>query len=177
MNQYIPVWSSYAPDRLSDWATEEADPISRTRSFADQGTRLRLGILLYLALPFAPALASDEVELPAMHEMLPNPRACLARLHAAEAAGRAAALALTAYADGTSREVKVEAKTKGVERVGQRRARYAARLWYRHGRPRPDLGQIEYSHSWEEQSLECRGRELVTKSSRGHTLSTFEDAE
>lgn len=177
MNQYIPFWSLRALDRLSDRATEEADPISRTRRFVEQGTRLRLGVMLYLALSSAPAIASDEVELPAMHEMLPNPRACLARLHAAEAADRAAALARTADADGTSREVKVEAKTRGVERVGRKRARYATRIWYRHGRPRPDLGQIEYSHSWEEQSLECRGRELTTRSSRGHTLSTFEDAE
>lgn len=133
--------------------------------------------MLHLGLSFAPAIASDEVELPAMHEMLPNHRACLARLHAAEKADGAAALARTANADGTSREVKVEARTKGVERLGQNRARYAARIWYRHGRPGPDLGQIEYSHSWEEERLECRGRELITRSSRGHTLSTFEDAE
>lgn len=112
-----------------------------------------------------------------MHEMLPNHRACLARLHTAEKTDRAAALAQTAYADGTSREVMVEPRTLGVERIGRKRARYAARILYRHGRLRPDLGQIEYSHSWEEQSLECRGRELITKNSRGHTLSTFEDAE
>lgn len=177
MNQYTPVWSSYAPDRLSGWTTEEADPISPTRSFVDQGTLLRLGIIFYLALPFASAVASDEVELPPMHEMLPSHRACLARLHAAEKTDRAAALARTPYADGTSREVKVEAKTMGVERIGRERARYAARIWYEHGRPRPDLGQTEYSHSWDEQRLECRGRELIVNSSRGHTLSTFEDTE
>jgi hypothetical protein len=132
-----------------------------------------------LLLTATPTLASGYIPMPEVRQTLRSYRACLAQLQSAEAEdhlliGREKAKTKAASSDGTTRVVSLEAQSKGVERVGRNHARYAARIWYRNGAPRPDLNQIEYSHSWESHSYECQGRVMITNTSQGYTLSTFE---
>lgn len=101
-------------------------------------------------------------------------KACLAFLRDQAAEDAQLPKPETVAADGSRRTVTVEAKSKGVERLGRGRARYAARIWYVNGWPRPDLGQMEYRANWEEHAYECRGRMLVSRTSRGYTSESFE---
>ena len=132
-----------------------------------------------LLLTAAPTLASGYIPMPEVRETLRSYRACLVRLQSAEAddrllVGREKAKSEAAPSDGTTHDVSLEPQSKGVERVGRNHTRYAARVWYRNGAIRPDLDRIEYNHNWEAHSYECQGRVLITNTSQGYTLSTFE---
>lgn len=131
---------------------------------------------LGLAFLLCPALAgaSGTIEAPAQDERMASQKACLAFLRNRAAEDAQLSKPETVAADGSRQTVTVETKSKGVERLGRGRARYAARLWYVNGWPRPDLGQMEYRASWEEHSYECRGRKLVSRTSRGFANASFE---
>ena len=114
------------------------------------------------------------IEMPPQEERMASQKACLAFLRDRAAEDAQLPKPETVAADGSRQTVTVEAKSKGVERIGHGRARYAARVWYVNGWPRPDLGQLEYRANWEEHIYECRGRKLVSRTSRGFTNESFE---
>lgn len=121
----------------------------------------------------APAWASGTMRMPEMNQKMESFRACLAFLEARAAEDAARAAPMTIDAKGDRKSVSVERRSEGIERKGKSTARYAARIWYSFGRPRPDLGQIEFSTSWEEHDYQCRGRALISNTAQGYTLSSF----
>lgn len=130
----------------------------------------------FAALLFPPAaLASGFLKMPEIRETLSSHSACLSRLVRTQAEFKAQVKATVTDPDGSSQAILLDEKTKGVERSGRRQAVYSARLWYTNGRVRADLGQKEFSSSWEETNLECRGRVLITNNAQGYTLNSFED--
>jgi hypothetical protein len=135
----------------------------------------RCAIVAGLALLLAtPAHASGYSANPEYREKLKNHSLCLARLKEREASDSAAVSPELTAADGSTKKIVLEKKSKGVEASGRQKARYEARLWYVHGRPRPEIEKMEYRSSWEESRLECSGRTLITNSARGFAQSSFE---
>ena len=139
----------------------------------------RASVPFTLLLTAAPTVASGYLPMPELRETLRSYRTCFSRLQSAAGADRQLVArrkdkGMAASSDGTTHDVSLEVQSKGVERIGRDHARYAARIRYRNGVTRPDLNQIEYNHSWESHSYECRGRVLITNTAQGYTLSTFE---
>lgn len=123
------------------------------------------------------AAASGTLLSPERRQTMESFDACLAYLEESAAQDRKSEAPLSRDAEGNRRVVTVERRTGGVERSGKAGARYGARLWYSNGRPRPDLGQIEWRASWEEHDYECRGRMLIINTSQGYTLESYEPME
>ncbi|MCH2236579.1 MAG: hypothetical protein MK060_01710 [Blastomonas sp.] len=132
--------------------------------------------LLALALTLYPSLAvaSGFQAFPETRERLASKQACLEFLRKAASNDARAPRPKTIGADGTRQTITLEAISKGVERLGRNRARYAAKIWTVNGWPRPDLGQIEYRANWEEHAYECRGRMLTSRLAQGFTSESFE---
>lgn len=123
------------------------------------------------------AHASGQVPIFPVTENFKSHQACVAALDAAYAEDRKQVAPLTVDANGSRRQV--ELTTKGVERIGSRRARYDATIWYHNGGLRADLPepQIEISHSYEHRIRQCDGRTIKTSGKQGYTLSTFDPVE
>ena len=131
------------------------------------------GLFLLGSLITGPALASGYIPGFETRETLGSYAKCVARLEAAAGQAAAAVEQKTVRADGSTREVTLEAITQGVERANAQQARYRAKLWYAHGAPRADIGRMEYSASWQETNLTCDGKVLITHNSQGYTSSAF----
>lgn len=119
--------------------------------------------------------ASGFIPAPEVRQELRSFRACLAQLKAAYKEDRRMVQTREVTADGISREVALETRTKGVQRSGRTAARYHGRVWAHNGRiTLPGSGQREVSHSWTERDMQCDGRVLTRKGAQGFTMSTFE---
>ena len=145
-------------------------------SVTEGGRLRRIGRMLAIPLILCSslAMASGFQQMPETRERLASPQACLAFLRQAASDDARAPKPETIGADGMRQTITVEAKSQGVENLGGNRARYAAKIWVVNGWPRPDLGQIEYRANWEEHAYECRGRVLISRTSRGFTSESFE---
>ncbi len=128
------------------------------------------------ALVATPATASGTMALPEQKETLSSYRSCVVRLKQAMKEDKAAPTPRKLRDDGSTREVTLDMRSKGVEKQGKQHARYEARIWYHHGRATAEGSQIEVSHSWEHRALECKGNVLTINASNGFTSSTFEPA-
>ncbi|WP_147291730.1 hypothetical protein [Sphingorhabdus pulchriflava] len=128
------------------------------------------------ALVATPATASGTMSLPEQKETLSSYRSCVVRLKQAMKEDKAAPTPRKLRDDGSTREVTLDMRSKGVEKLGKQHARYEARIWYHHGRATAEGSQIEVSHSWEHRALECKGNVLTINASNGFTSSTFEPA-
>jgi len=126
-----------------------------------------------------PTLAHAGGQLPILPvtENFKSHQACVAALEAAYAEDRKQVAPLTVDANGSRRQI--ELITKGMERIGFRRARYDATIWYHNGGLRADLPeqQIETSHSYEHRIRQCDGRTMKISGEQGYTLSTFDSVE
>ena len=131
------------------------------------------GLFLLGPLIAGSALASGYIPGFETRETLGSHAECVARLAAAAGQAAAAVEPKTGRADGSTREVTLEPITQGVERANAHQAHYRAKLWYAHGRPRDDIGRMEYSASWQETNLTCDGKVLITHNSQGYTSSAF----
>ncbi len=132
--------------------------------------------LLLTALVLGPSIASASgaVEMPPRQERMSSRKACIAFLEERAVEDAHLARPESVDADGSRHSVTVEIRSKGVERTGRNRARYSVRVWYGHGIPRPDLGQIVYRASWDEHTYECRSRMLTTRTAQGFTNENYE---
>lgn len=142
-----------------------------------EGEKLRcIGRLFAIPLILCPtlAMASGFQQMPETRERLASQQACLDFLRQSASDDARAPKPETIGTDGMRQTITVEAISKGVESLGGNRARYAAKIWVVNGWPRPDLGQIEYRANWEEHAYECRGRVLISRTSRGFTSESFE---
>ncbi len=153
-----------------------ATPSSRT---AATPFRSRLTVLAFAAsaiclFPSAPR-AGGRLAMPPISETMASHAACVAELARLAEDDRKVAVAKTTAPDGTTREVTFA--SDGPTRTSPDRVRYEATVWYHHGRPRVDLGQMEISHGFETVSRLCEGAVLTTRSERGFTLATFEPVE
>jgi hypothetical protein len=128
------------------------------------------------ALVATPATASGTMSLPEQKETLSSYRSCVVRLKQAMKEDKAAPAPRKLREDGSTREVTLDMRSKGVEKLGKQHARYEARVWYHHGRATAEGSQVEVNHSWEHRALECMGNVLTTNASNGFTSSTFEPA-
>jgi hypothetical protein len=128
------------------------------------------------ALVATQATASGMMSLPEQKETLSSYRSCVVRLKQAMKEDKAAPAPRKLREDGSTREVTLDMRSKGVEKLGKQHARYEARIWYHHGRATAEGSQIEVNHSWEHRALECKGNVLTTNASNGFTSSTFEPA-
>ena len=128
------------------------------------------------ALVATQATASGMMSLPEQKETLSSYRSCVVRLKQAMKEDKAAPAPRKLREDGSTREVTLDMRSKGVEKLGKQHARYEARIWYHHGRATAEGSQIEVNHSWEHRALECKGNVLTTNASTGFTSSTFEPA-
>lgn len=126
-----------------------------------------------LCLP-ALASASGQIQIFPTTQTFRSHQACRDALEAAYAEDRKQIAPLTIDAQG--RRQQVELFTKGVEKIGQRRARYDATLWFHSGWRRTDLPAtpIEASHSYAHRIRECVSRVMKTSGEDGYTLSTFD---
>jgi hypothetical protein len=131
---------------------------------------------LLTALVLGPSIASASgmVEMPPRRERMGSRLACIAFLEERAVEDAHLARPESVDADGSRHSVTVETRSKGVERTGRNRARYSARIWYGHGIPRPDLGQIVYRASWDEHTYECKGRMLEIRTAQGFTNENYE---
>lgn len=143
---------------------QEASPLKRNSQTP------AIALLLFSSA----AMASGTIEMPPQKERLASRQACFDFLRDSAAEDAKSVKPETVDADGSRHSVTLEPKSKGIERQGRDRARYAARIWYGNGRPDPERQQIVYRASWEEHSFECRGRTLITQRSNGYTLESFE---
>jgi hypothetical protein len=119
-----------------------------------------------------PAHASGRLPVPPSSQTLASHRACVEALERQYAEDKRRIVEKTVAADGSSQETSLQ--TSGIERKGSDNVRYQATVWYRHGRVRTDLGQIETSHSFETHLWECKGATLHISGETGYTMSTFE---
>lgn len=124
------------------------------------------------ALLLAPALAGGRLQTPLTAKTFASPAACAAELESLIAQDSKAIFPKQVMPDGTTREVNL--KTEGMQKLAGDRLRYEAMLWFHHGKPRPDLNQIEISHSFEKVIRECEGTVLMIHGEKGFTLATFE---
>lgn len=123
------------------------------------------------------AAASGTISSPERQQAMESFDACLAYLEDSAAQDGKSEAPLSRDATGNPRVVTVERRTDGIERSAKASARYGARVWHSNGRPREDLGQIEWRASWEEHDYECRGRMLIINMSQGYTLESYEPME
>lgn len=123
------------------------------------------------------AAASGTVSLPERQQAMKSFDACLVYLKDSAAQDSKSEAPLSRDAEGNRRVVTVERKTDGIEQSGKAGARYGARVWHSNGRPRPELGQIEWRANWEEHDYECRGRMLIINTSQGYTLESYQPME
>ncbi|MBD3728363.1 MAG: hypothetical protein IE933_01525 [Sphingomonadales bacterium] len=114
------------------------------------------------------------MSMPPREEEMASASACAAYLRDRAAEDAQMAKPETLAEDGSRQTVSIEPISAGVEDLGRGRARYAARIWYVNGWPRPDLGQIEYRATWEAHTYECRGRRLIAQQSSGFTSESYE---
>ncbi|MEI4509390.1 MULTISPECIES: hypothetical protein [unclassified Sphingopyxis] len=121
--------------------------------------------------------ASGTVSSPERQQTMESFDACLAYLEDSAAQDSKSEAPLSGDAEGNRRIVTIERRTDGIERSGKASAHYGARVWYSNGRPRPDLGQIEWRASWEEHDYKCRGRMLIINTSQGYTLESYQPME
>ncbi len=122
----------------------------------------------------AEAISSGVFPLLPSSETFGSHVACVDALKAAYAADLGQVAAKAVSPAGDTREVSLD--SKGVERLGDGKARYEATLWYHNGGFRLDLKQTETSHSYTHSIRICEGVTMTVSGDQGYTLSTFEPA-
>lgn len=137
-----------------------------------QATQRLIAVLA--ALGTSHAGASGTLKTPETRETLRSAGACLAFLRARAGEDARKASRETIALDGSRRAVSVEVKVPLSRRSAPDEARYVARIWYTIGWPLPDGAMVKYRTSWEEHSYECRGRNLITRTSQGFAGELFE---
>lgn len=132
-----------------------------------------VGAVLLCVMVAGPALASGYIPPLEFREQQASHAVCIAKMEEIAQQNAGAVKAKTIAEDGVSREVTLEAISKGVERLSKDKAWYQAKLWYANGWPRRDIGKMVYRASWEKTNLTCEGKVLISSNSKGFTSEGF----
>lgn len=134
---------------------------------------LRMAVIGATALCIpAVANASGRLPIPPTTQHFRSHQACIAALQEAYEADKKQILPLKRQANGDTREISLD--TKGIERLGTKRARYEATIWFHNGRFDSKFQKTETSHTFEQRLRECRGKTLRVSGENGFTLSTLD---